>query len=413
MLKILTIALKDLTLAFRDRAALILMLAAPFALTLGMGVVTGRFSGNTSSSLSQIPVVIVNADDAQLGNALVELFQSEDLAELVAPAMLTDETAARQQVLADEVAAAIIVPDGFTEAVFSADSGTRKIEIHSNPGRPLSAGVVQSIVAEFLSQVRAGAVTGQVAVTQLITTGRLAPELAAAKAEELARQTAAGANTNGGLQLKRSVTAASTALEFDVLAFLAPGMALMFLMYTVSNGARSILAERAAGTLPRLLISPTSTTQVLSGKVFGIFLAGAAQVGILIVASALLFGVRWGDWWGVLALVAACAFGATGWGLVVAALAKNPAQVNSVGSALMLVFAILGGSFGNNVPLPAWLTPVAQLTPNYWGIQGFGRLGNGGVLADVLTNVGALSVMGVALFLLATLLFRRQNVLQR
>lgn len=412
MLKILFIGLKDLTLAFRDRAALILMLAAPFALTLGLGLVTGRLSGSNSSGLSQIPVVIVNADNAQLGNALVEVFQSTDLAELIAPEVLTDEAAARQQVLEDNAAAAIFVPDGFTESLFSANGSALKIEVHANPSRPLSAGVVQSIVTEFLSQVRAGAVTGQVAVKHLIRTGRLAPELAAAKAEELARATAEGSNTNGGLQLKRSLTSASPQ-EFDVLAFLAPGMALMFLMYTVSNGARSILAERAGGTLPRLLISPTTTTQVLGGKVFGIFLTGAAQVGILIVASAVLFGVRWGDWWGVLALVAACALGATGWGLLLAALAKNPSQVASVGSALMLLFAIMGGSFGNTVPLPDWLTPVAQLTPNYWGIQGFGRLGNGGGLADVWLNVGALSLMGLVLFLIATLLFRRQSVLQR
>ena len=45
MHKFFLIALKDLKLSFRDRTALMLMLLAPFALTLGMGAVTGRFSG--------------------------------------------------------------------------------------------------------------------------------------------------------------------------------------------------------------------------------------------------------------------------------------------------------------------------------------------------------------------------------
>lgn len=67
-------------------------------------------------------------------------------------------------------------------------------------------------------------------------------------------------------------------MKFDVLAYLAPGMALMFLMFTVSNGGRSILAEKTQGTLPRLLVSPTSSTQILGGKVFGILLTGAAQM---------------------------------------------------------------------------------------------------------------------------------------
>ena len=51
MRKFFLIAIKDLKLAFRDRAALIFMLLAPFALTLGMGAVTGRFSGGSSTGL--------------------------------------------------------------------------------------------------------------------------------------------------------------------------------------------------------------------------------------------------------------------------------------------------------------------------------------------------------------------------
>jgi len=84
MKKLFLIGIKDLKLMFRDRAALIFMLLAPFLLTIGMGFVTGRFSGG-SSGLSDIPVVIVNLDNDQLGNALVDAFNSEDLADLMEP----------------------------------------------------------------------------------------------------------------------------------------------------------------------------------------------------------------------------------------------------------------------------------------------------------------------------------------
>jgi len=85
MKKLFLIGLKDVRLAFRDRAALILMLLAPFLLTLGLGVVTGRFSGSSSSGISHIPVILVNQDGKQLGNALVTTFQSKDLNGLVDP----------------------------------------------------------------------------------------------------------------------------------------------------------------------------------------------------------------------------------------------------------------------------------------------------------------------------------------
>jgi ABC-2 type transport system permease protein len=88
-------------------------------------------------------------------------------------------------------------------------------------------------------------------------------------------------------------------------------MALMFLRYTVSYGGRSILAERAGGTLPRLMIFLTQTTQVLGGKVLGIFFTGVAQVGILILTSTLFFQVRCGDALGVIVLILAAVFGAT------------------------------------------------------------------------------------------------------
>ncbi|HNB40637.1 MAG TPA: ABC transporter permease, partial [Anaerolineales bacterium] len=114
MLKTFIIGIKDVKLAFRDRAALIFMLLAPFLLTLGMGLVTGRFSGDNSSGISDIPVVIVNQDDGQLSKALVDLFYSEDLANLVEPSLGTSPEAARQMVDDDEVATAIIIPAGFT-----------------------------------------------------------------------------------------------------------------------------------------------------------------------------------------------------------------------------------------------------------------------------------------------------------
>jgi len=66
------------------------MLLAPFLLTLGLGFVTGRFSGGSSSGISHIPVVLVDQDHKQLATSLVDLFRSADLSELLAPRLSTD-----------------------------------------------------------------------------------------------------------------------------------------------------------------------------------------------------------------------------------------------------------------------------------------------------------------------------------
>lgn len=408
MKKIFLIGWKDVTLAFRDRAALILMLLAPFLLTLGMGFVTGAIGGSNASGFSQVPVVLVNQDEGALGERLVSLFQSSDLADLVAPSVLADPTLARQQVDQDKTGAAILIPAGFTASVQKPQGETVSIEVYTNPTRPTSSSLIQMIVAEFANQVEINRVSTAVILAQLGARGLLPPEKLAQMAGQLSASQAQNAQPQSLVPVK-SVSGGSAAADFNVLAFMAPGMALMFLMYTVSHGGRTLLTERSQGTLPRLLVSPVSPAQVLAGKVFGIFLTGAAQMLILIAASSLLFRLNWGDPLAAVVLVLAAVVGAVGWGLLITALARTPGQVSAVGSAVMLTFGILGGSFINFENMPAWFRTFSRITPNAWGLDGFTILAGGGGLAEIWTLVAGLLVMGLILFGAAVWLMNRRG----
>jgi ABC-2 type transport system permease protein len=425
MLKLILIGLKDVKLIFRDRAALILMLLAPFALTVGLGFVTGRFSGNNGSGLSDIPVVIVNLDQAQLGNALVEAFKSEELSKLVKPVEETFPATARRLIDEDKFAAAVIIPQGFSESIIPTQAmidrarqgetlaqETVKIEVYANPGRPTSAGVVKAIVDEFVSRVEEGRLTG---IASMMNIPGI-ENMSAAQVETLVREMFDGAGENtvdsAAIALKTD-TQGADAVDFDPLAYMAPGMALMFLMYTVSYGGRSILAEKSQGTLPRLLVSPTTSTQILGGKVLGIFLTGCAQMGVLILASAVLFQVKWGNPLGIAVLIAAAVFGATGWGMLITAVARTPGQIGSIGSALMLIFGALGGSFINVEQMPPFVRAISMMTPNRWGLDGFTTLALGGTLSDLGQPLLALLVMGAALFAVSTVIFSRSNIMKK
>lgn len=415
MKKIFLLGWKDLTLAFRDRAALILMLLAPFALTLGLGLVTGGFSsGGNSSGLSSIPLVLVNQDDGQLGRELVKVFQSADLADLVAPVVSDDLNAARQQVEDDKIAAAVYIPAGFSasiipDAATSQTGAAVKIDIYASPARPTSYGIIQSIVEQFINQVELRRIGAQVAVGGLIQSGLIQPQQAAAVGAQIGSNQA---QTTRAVTLK-GVENGSAAPDFNVLAYMAPGMALMFLMFTVSNGGRTLLVEKTQGTLPRLLVTPVRTGQVLLGKMFGIFLTGVAQMLILILASTLLFSLQWGNPLAVLVLVLAAVAGAVGWGMLITALVKTPGQAASIGSAVMLIFGILGGSFFDINQLPSWFRAFSKITPNAWGIDGFTTLALGGVLKDILPDIGGLLVMAAALFVISLFVFTRRGVIQR
>lgn len=419
MLKTFLIGIKDLRLVFRDRAAVTFMLLAPFLLTIGLGFVTGRFSGN-SGGIQDIPVIIVNLDQAELGDALVDIFHSEELAELVEPASGSDPEAARQLIDDNKAAAAVIIPKGFTRSIIPAE-GTMldssyaeadpvSIEVYVNPAMPTSAGVVKAIVDEFVSRVDEGRTSGMTTIFQMLTTGVITPQQAETEGRSLFEDVDQTEST--ALTLKTN-DEGTQAVEFDALAYMAPGMALLFLMYTVSYGGRSILAERAQGTLPRLLVSPTSSAQILGGKVFGIYLTGVAQISILIVASALFFQVKWGDPLGMAALILAAVFGATGWGLLITAIARNPNQVGNIGTAVMLIFGILGGSFIQLDIMPPVVQLISKITPNAWALDGFTTLALGGGLPQLVEPILALLIMGAALFVVSVMIFGKKNLAQK
>ena len=416
MKKIFLIGWKDVKLVFRDKAALIFMLVAPFALTLGMGLVTGNLGSTSSPILSDIPVVIVNQDQSQLGNTLVEIFQSEDLAELVDVELSDDAAYARTHVNDNEAAAAVIIPTGFTSSIIPVAGTTQagdpvKIEVYSNPTRPTSSGFVQTVVAAFISQVEAGRIGAEVTLAQLLKNGLIQPQDVPLYASRIGESQALLVASQKAI-LVEGVTPSGEEVDFNAMAYLAPGYALLFLMYTATNAGRMLLVEKRQGTLPRLLVSPTTAAQVLTGKMIGSYMTGMLQMLILIVASSILFQLKWGDPFAVLILVLASVFGAVGWGMLLSALIKTPGQAASVGSALMLTFGILGGSFFDLGALPEWVQTIAKITPNYWGQDGFMTLALGAGMGQIWKPLLALMIMGLVLFIVSSQLFKRRGLME-
>ncbi len=409
MNKILAIGLKDLRLIFRDPAALLLMLLAPYLITLGLGFVSGAFADDGESGIRDIPVMLINQDTGDLGGQLVQVFESDDLAELieVVPAIAIPE--GRDLVNEDEVVAMVIIPADFS-GIMIPDPETgetvegSQLEIYRSPASPISVSVVEAIVSQFMSQVDSGTTLVGVTIDQLVESGDFDVSTFQSVATDLV------ANQSESEPLI-NVNASSGAVDeeednFNILSVLAPGMALFFLMYTVTLGGSSILRERTEGTLDRMQTTPTTSGQILGGKVMGIFLTGIAQVGILVIGSSLMYGIQWGDWLGVIALIISAALAATSWGLLIAGAARTQEQVAGIGTAVMLVFGAISGTFTqiNN----SFINSLGAITPNQWALQGFTKLGLGQTFTDVLPNIGALWLMAAVVFTIAALLFRRK-----
>ncbi len=532
-MKTLTIALKDTLIRFRDRNAILLMIAAPLIIASIMGAAFGGQSGS-SSPISEIPLIIVNADEGSLGANFTEIVTDIEVDTADGPKGLFAVTKAAnkddaiRQVELGEVRGVLYLPPQFTEQLEnSAERQTTLIEVYTDPTANVSPGIIRGVVARIANGFSTVMLGNNIAVEQLLDhltdipvllvnadegplgqayLDAFSPEnfgglfvietldnletareklnagdaqaiihipsdfsavvmsgapgeqiagaieilaapgsLAAPTIESVARQIALAfsadtpsenqlpivlanldnletilleenanfAETEGARERIRFQTATVGADEtYNLLGYFVPSMAIFFLLFTMFDGTRSILEEERDGTLHRLMTTPTAIPQILLGKIGGTFLTGLLQFAVLVLVSALFFDVDWGDSpLGLLLLVLGTVAAATSLGAFVASFARNVNQAGVLGTAITLTFSILGGNFIVVDAFPPWLAFFSKLTINRWSLDGFVSLTFGGLgLTDVLPNIGVLFGIAALFFILAVALFNRRFV---
>jgi ABC-2 type transport system permease protein len=406
MNKIWNICQKDIAVMMRDKGAMVLMLLAPIVLTLAMGAVSGSFSGRqTTAGISDVPVMILNLDQGQAGAAIVTGFKSQTQYFIVED--VTDEAIARDAVRGDKVAAAILIPVDFTASIQAGSGGTPVVvEVYGSSARPISVDLVQSFVNGIINQIEVIPASLEVTANQLISSGLITPEQQGTIAEQMASRLMQNPRSSQSISIRD--LSETKAKDFNALAYLAPAMAIFFLMYTVTQASRSILDERDQGTLPRMLISPTRNSEVLGGKVLSVVAIAFLQVGVLVLASAMLFRLDWGSPLPVLLLVIGVSLGASAWGILLASFSKNPYQVTSLGTALMLLFGIMGGAFISVDSFGGVMKLISKITPHAWALEGFNTLALGGTLNDIVVDLIGLLVMTVILFVVSILVSHKR-----
>jgi ABC-2 type transport system permease protein len=417
-MKAVQIAWKDTLTRFRDWKALAGMLAAPLLISALIGLAFGDLaSGETP--IENIPIALVNADEGQLGHLYEEALGSEGLADLLTLETMPDLEAAKQHIEAGELRAVIYIPPGFSASLVpTADASEFEFEpvsvqIFTDPAAELSPFIVISIVEQITAGLNGALLAGQVSASQAVQQAALlGPALAnlgAVLAEELTVENFDSEQPRLDLAL---IATGEAAEPFDVYAFFVPGMAVFFLMFSMFDGSRSILLEQTRGTLPRLMTTPTSTGEIILGKMGGTFLTGLLQFTILVLASTLLFGISWGSSpLGVATIVVLTVFAAAGLGALLTTFARNENQASIIASAVSLTFGALGGSFFPSSSLTGVVDMASRLTINRWAMDGFTKLtmGKAGFI-DILPEAGILAVIGLITFVLALRGFRRRFV---
>jgi ABC-2 type transport system permease protein len=278
---------------------------------------------------------------------------------------------ARSEADRGEIAAAFVIPAGFSTAV--ASGRPAELRVLGDIDRPIGALVAKSLAQGFASGVDGVRIAVAAARPQTAAEGRRLAALAAA---------APPAVTVADVSASRK--------ELDLGTYYAAGMAVFFLFFTVQFGVTSILDERRDGTLQRMLAAPIGRRAALAGKLLTSLVLGIVSMTVLVVASRFVLGADWGNPLGVAILIVAGVLAATAVMALVATLARTPDQAGAWSSMVALVLAMLGGSFFSVSQAGGLLAALSLLTPHAWFLRGLGDLAGGEGAAAVLGPAAAI-----------------------
>jgi ABC-2 type transport system permease protein len=372
----LAIAAKDLRQKIRDRSAIILSVVAPLALAFLFSAMIPAGSDTFAATYA-----VVDLDGGPIARALVDGPLAHLGASGITVVAVASDAEARAKVTDGSASAAIVIPAGFSAAVQGGKPAG--VAIVGSVNRTLATQVLQSIVSSFASSVRGV----ELAVSTVTATGG---------------GTGAGgaAAIAGAAQAITAPVTIATDATKDRLAssntYYAASMAVLFVFFAAQFGVVSLLGERRAGTLARLLASPISARTVLLGKLLVSVVLGTVSMTVIAVATTLLLGAHWGDPLAVAALILTTVLAASGIALVVVGIARTEDQAAGLTAIVAMVLAVLGGSFFPLSQAPAGLAMLSNLTPHAWFLRGIGDLASGDGIGVVLPSVAVLGVLGIA-----------------
>ena len=385
----LTIAGKDLRQRLRDASAILMAVVLPFALAAVLSLTLGR-----ATTVSQIPVAVADLDHGPMAQAFrQQVLLPMQRHGLIRLASAPTAAQARQLVDRGTAQAAIVIPPGFSHTVQA--GGTADLQVTGNADQPIAASVAQSLATSFTQDLNGVRLS---IATVLHAPGR--PPSAAVPAG-LVQQASR-------MQSPVSVEDISAARkQLDAKTYVAAGMAVFFLFFTVQFGVASLLDERKEGTLARLLAAPISRRSVLGGKVLTSFLLGIISMTVLIVAAGLFLGAHWGNPAGVAILVLAGVTAATAVMMLVATVAKTSEQAGTWQTIIALVLGMLGGSFFPVSQAGGFFAKASLATPHAWFLRGLGDLAGGAGPAAVLPAAAAILVFAAVVGGIALLRLRK------
>ena len=411
----------------RDRAALVLSFVLPIAFFSIFAVIFGGQKQGTP----KISVIVADEDHSTASARLLKGLQAESSLNVLlappskknqpAPALYTAATA--EAAVREGVApVALVVPRGFGEHPISFGQtentpALRLLKDSSDLVAPqMINGLLQKVAMTSLTDLMAeqgmkywDAEAGGFTPQQKERMEAGMRDLREYQARQERGEVKPSSANEAGLVRVQSRDLVGANKQSPLVSFYAAAIGVMFLLFTASSTAGSLLDEADNGTLDRVLSSQVSMTSLLGGKLaYGTLLA-FTQLSLMFLWAWAVFHVDlWSHIPGFLIMGLCTALAVSSFGLTIASLCHSRAQLGAVSTLLILTMSAIGGSMFPRYLMPEAVQKAGLLTLNAWAIDGFTKVfWRDEPLSHLAPQVGVLLAAAAVLFVLARRLARR------
>jgi len=197
----------------------------------------------------------------------------------------------------------------------------------------------------------------------------------------------------------------------DFLDTFAPGViSLAVMMVTFMISIISFIHERTTGTLARLLSTPVTEAEVVTGYALAFGLIGLVQSMVVLATALLLFGVQVeGSLLLVLLTVFLLGVGMQGLGFLLSANARTEFQAVQFIPIILFPSILLSGVFWPLESVPEVLRPISYLLPLTYAVDGVRSvMVRGWGLEEIWPDLTVLLLFALAMLSLSVVLMRRR-----
>ncbi len=407
-MRMLDIIHKDITQILRDWKSALFLVIMPVLFTVFFGLIFGAaFSNKKSTGDPRLPVGFINEDPGGLLSASLEsLLPNSDV---IRPVILNSKQVARvnELVAKGEVAAALRVPAGYSLAIISGqDRSLEVIADQSTAAGKTCVTALDTITGRMLGAVESANISVRAYQERV---GFADPASQQAYFEEAFKQAiSAWSSPALTVNVQRATGQANMTQDNSGFTQSSAGMIVQFAVFGLISSGMILVLERKNGAMPRLLTTPASRVEIITGHILAMFLVVFAQELLLVLLGQFIFRVDYlRQTAAILLMMVALALFAASLGLLISAISRREEQVIVLCLIAMFVFSALGGAWFPLEVTGKAFSAIGHVLPSAWAMDGFQNIIVRGLgFSSVLLPAGLLLGYSLIFFALAIWRFK-------